>query len=159
MDAQQPPIGEGNAPPPQYTPPPADYGGQYGGQKRDLTRTFTKDNIAKGLVFGILLMFLGAVFIALVSTGGPNQYDAKYDDDDNGNVDPDNWDKYYDDLRLYEFLHDTGTVLGRILMYLGVAAVAAVLLGGGILNEDIDKYARLGMILAAGFIISWSALA
>jgi len=159
MDAQQPPKGEGNVPPPEYTPPPADYQPQYGRPRRDLTKTFSKDNIAKAIVFGIALMFLGAMFIALVSTGGPNTYDSKYDDDDNGIVDSDSWDEYYNDLRLYETLYDIGTVVGKILMYLGVAAVAVALLGGGIMNENLDKYVRLGMIIAAGFIIPWSALA
>ncbi len=163
MDAQQTPIGEGNIPPegtpPQYAPPPSDYSGPYGRPKRDLTKLFETDNIVKMLAFGILLMFLGAMFIALVSTGGPNSFDSKYDDDNDGRVDSDKQEDYYDDLRLYESLYDVGTVLGRILMYFGVAVLVVVLFGGGIKNNELDKFIRLGMILAAGFIISWSALA
>lgn len=111
------------------------------------------------LALGILLMFLGAMFVALVSTGGPNTYDEKYDDDNDGNIDFDKREDYYDDVRLYDFLNDLGTVAGKILMYFGVAVLAVALLGGGIINEDMDKFVRLGMILAAGFVISWSALA
>ena len=163
MDAQQPPIGEGNVPPegpqPQYAPPPSDYGGQYGRPKKDLSKSFTTDNIVKMLALGILLMFLGAMFVTLVSTGGPNTYDEKYDDDNDGHVDFDKREDYYDDVRLYDFLNDLGTVAGRILMYFGVAALTIALFGGGIVNKDMDKFVRLGMILAAGFVISWSALA
>jgi hypothetical protein len=163
MDAQQPPAGEGNVPPegppPQYTPPPSDYPGQYGRPKRDLSKSFTTDNIVKMMALGILLMFLGAMFMALVSTGGPNTFDDKYDKDDDGSVDFDRREDYFDDMRLYETLNDIGTVLGKILMYFGILMLTIALFGGGIVNKDMDKFVRLGMILAAGFVISWSALA
>lgn len=111
------------------------------------------------LALGILLMFLGAMFIALVSTGGPNTYDEKYDDDNDGSIDFDKREDYYDDVRLYDFLYDLGTVSGKILRYFGILLLAIALFGGGIVNKDMDKFVRLGMILAAGFVISWSALA
>ena len=41
-----------------------------------------------------------------------------------------------------------------VLMYLGRMLSSGALIGGGITNKNIDKFVRLGMLLAAGFIIS-----
>jgi hypothetical protein len=41
-----------------------------------------------------------------------------------------------------------------VLRYLGGMLSSGALIGGGITNRNLDKFVRLGMLLAAGLIIS-----
>jgi hypothetical protein len=178
MDQQQQPYGSGEVPPqgpqegqaPGYNPPQDPYSSPYQRPTTDqpiqsnyprtrtpFARLFTTDKIVLFIVLGLFFMFIGAVIITAVSTSdGPRDFDAKYDDDDDGFIDTDKRDNYLEDQRTYWALKDIGTILGRIIISFGMLMTVVALLGGGITNQELDKYVRIGMIIAAGLIIGWS---
>ncbi|UCF07798.1 MAG: hypothetical protein JSW28_09185 [Thermoplasmata archaeon] len=175
MEPQQP-IGEENRPPggpaPQYGPPPADYSSPYGRPTTDelikqsypkrgssYEKYFQPDRIVMMATLGVFLLFLGTILIAAVTTsGGPNEYDAKYDENDDGRIDSENYDKYIQDKRSYDAIRDIGSIAGKIIAAFGMLILVLALFGGGILNKDFDKFVRMGMIVAAGLIVAWSGL-
>jgi hypothetical protein len=176
MDQQQPyqsqdipPQGTQDAQPPSYTPPQDPYAppyqqpsspppsqSSYPQGRGNITGLFKTDKMVQMLVLGLFLMFIGSLLITVVSTsGGPNQWDEKYDNDDNGILDNDNRDTYWRDQRTYDMLRDIGTILGSIIISFGMLIVVLVLFGGGIVNQELDKFVRLGMLIAAGLIVAW----
>lgn len=172
----QPQPGSENVPqegtPSGYTPPPGDYvppyqrpttdqliKSSYPGAKLGSNRFQRTDKIVSMITMGVFLMFLGAIIIAAVTTtGGPNLWDSAYDDDDNGSPDPDKWDNYYEDKRSYDTMHDVGVIVGKIVVDFGMLIAVLALFGGGIVNTNLDKFVRIGMIVAAGLIVAWSGL-
>jgi MFS family permease len=115
------------------------------------------DKVIQMIVLGIILMFIGGIIIGIVTSGeGPKPYDEKYDGDDDGRIDDDDkTEEYWEDWRLHNGITYVGTLLGTILIYLGMLMAVLALLIGGIVNNEIDRYIRIGMIIAAGFILAW----
>ena len=131
--------------------------GSYPRGRSQLDRHFTTDKVIRYIVLGLLLMFIGGVIYTLVNTsGGPNLYDKAYDDDDNGNPDADKWDNYYEDRRAYDTIRDVGTIIGKLILTLGMLMTVVVLFGGGITNREFETHIRIAMIIAAGLIVGWS---
>ncbi len=148
---------------PGYTPPPGDYTAPYQstypGTRPGLNRFQRTDKLVQLIILGVFLMFLGAIIItAVTTTGGPNMYDGRYDKDDNGMVDSDKRDLYYDDLRTYDTIRDVGVLLGKVIVNFGMLIAVLALFIGGIINTSLDKFVRIGMIIAAGLIVAWSGL-
>jgi hypothetical protein len=157
----------GNYPPPSdYQPgytqhPPQHYPVAPGpGMSTFVGRFRRTDKVVQLIVFGIILMFIGGILISVItSSEGPRSYDEKYDEDDDGSIDDlDKREEYYEDLRLHNGIRYVGRLIGRILINFGMLLAVLALLVGGIINDQIDRYARIGMIIAAGLIIGWSVL-
>jgi MFS family permease len=115
------------------------------------------DKVIQMIVLGIILMFIGGIMIGIVTSGNPPQrFDEKYDEDDTGQPDDeDKWEEFYEDYRLHNGITYVGTLIGRILIYLGMLFAVLALLIGGIVNNEIDRYIRIGMIITAGLILGW----
>ncbi|UCG68745.1 MAG: hypothetical protein JSV09_13215 [Thermoplasmata archaeon] len=146
-----------------YTPPPSDYAqpyqSSYPGSKVGTNRFKSTDRLVQLIALGLFLMFLGTIIITAVTTsGGPNKYDERYDDNDDGNVDADRWDNYYEDLRGYDAMHDIGRIIGNILISFGIVIVVLALFGGALINKELDKHARVTMIVMAGLILIFSGI-
>jgi hypothetical protein len=143
---------------PGYTPPPGDYTPpqtSYPGVRPGLSRFQRTDKLTQIIVLGLFLMFLGAAIMTMVMVSRPpDQWDEKYDNDDNGNIDMGEYDDYIKDYRGYKALRTIGLILGGILLELGLLLLIVALLGGAILNKDLDNYSRLGMIIAASIIVA-----
>lgn len=89
----------------------------------------------------------------------PDEWDKKYDEDDDGNFDDqESYEQYIKDRRSHKGGRSMGIILGGILLEFGLLLLIMALLGGGILNQDLDNYARLGMIIAAGIILAFELL-
>lgn len=155
-NAQIPPDSMEKESYPNYPQPPD----RPPGAVADLTKRFKQtDKVMKLIVFGIIFMFIGTIFISIVSMGGgPNQWDEKYDKNDDGVIDEDKRNNYYKDLRLYDTVRDIGVLIGKIIINIGILILVLALFGGGLVNDDLDKYVRIGMIIAAGLIIGWSGM-
>lgn len=146
-----------------YTPPPQNYTqpyqSTYPGAKAGTGRLKDSERLVQMIAMGLLLIFLGAIIITAVTTsGGPNYYDEKYDKNDDGQVDTDKWDKYFEDLRGYDAIRDIGRIVGRILVSFGIVIVVLALFGGALINKDLDKYSRVTMIIMAGLILIFSGI-
>lgn len=122
-------------------------------------RYLTTDKLPILIVFGIFLMFLGAMIMTVVmASGPPYEWDDEYDRDDDGYIDGNKVDDYYKDLRDYKSTRNIGIIIGGILLEFGVLSLVFALLGGGILNKELDSYTRLGMLIAAGIIVALELL-
>lgn len=143
--------GYSQAPPQQYPVAPGP------GMSTFVGRFRRTDKVIQLVVLGIILMFIGGIMIGIVSSGeGPRTFDEKYDGDDDGHIDDqDKQEEYYEDWRLHNGITYVGKLIGRILIYFGMLLAVLALLVGGIVNEQIDRYVRIGMIIAAGFILAW----
>lgn len=122
--------------------------------KSGIYKFISTDKIVTFVVIGVFLIFLGSLFIAAIAIPGPpNEFDEKYDDDDDGDIDGDKRDNYTEDIRTYELLRDVLVTLGVIIILLGMMALAMPLIGGGIGNTEIDRNVRIGMLITAGLVI------
>ena len=45
-----------------------------------------------------------------------------------------------------------------LLVFTGLVGMGFILLGGGLLNKNIDKTIKLGMIVAAGILIAFALM-
>ncbi len=166
-------------PPADYNPPPSDYqigikqqpanmppsggyppaGPGYPQAGFSPERFFTSDRLPKLIIYGIILMYLGAIIIVAVTTPGPpNSFAEKYDGDNDGNMDSDERNDYNQDRETYDTVRDIGVIVGKIIFNIGMLIILLVLLAGGFINRHLDKHIRLAMILSAGLIIAWSGL-
>lgn len=146
---------------PGYTPPPEDYAppyqapSKYPGVVPGISRFQRTDKLTQIIVLGLFIMFLGAAIMTMVMVSRPpDQWDEKYDNDDNGSIDQGEFDDYIKDLRGYKGVRTIGLIIGGILLELGLLFLIVALLGGAILNKDLDNYSRLGMIIAASIIVA-----
>ncbi len=153
----------GYPPPSDYRPgyskaPPTQYHASGSPALGALIDRFRRtDKLLQLIVFGIFLIFLGAIFMGIVSTsGGPNDWDEKYDDNGDGYID--DYEDYIEDRRFYDAARDITVLLGKIISNIGVLILAIALFGGGIANDGLDRYVRIGLIVAAGLIIGWSGM-
>ena len=106
------------------------------------------------VVLGILLMLLGTLLLGFATSWAPPQpFDAKYDSNDNGNIDSGETDDYIRDRRSYAALQQGMRGAGNSIRILGVALIATALISGGILNKDLHNMVRLGMILSATLLL------
>lgn len=122
-------------------------------------RYLTTDKLSILIVFGIFLMFLGGMIMTVVmASGPPYEWDDEYDREDDGYIDGNKVDDYYKDLRDYKSTRNIGIIIGGILLEFGVLSLVFALLGGGILNKELDNYTRLGMLIAAGIIVALELL-
>lgn len=174
MDQQQP-YQSGEAPPqgaqeapPGYTPPQGTYTPPYQRPSSDqlikssypkgrggLNGLVDPERLTKILAFGLVLMFLGAAILTVIMVGRPpDRWDEKYDSDHNGNIDTGEYDDYIKDYRGFKFMRTLGFVVGGILLELGLLFLLIALLGGAIMNTNLDSYSRLGMIIAASIIMA-----
>jgi hypothetical protein len=174
MDQQQP-YQSGEAPPqgaqeapPGYTPPQDTYTPPYQRPSSDqlIKSSYPKgrnslqglvepERLAKMLALGLVLMFLGAAIFTMVLAGRPpDEWDEKYDSDHNRDIDTGEYDDYLKDYRGFKFMRTLGLIVGGILLELGLLFLLIALLGGAILNTNLDSYSRLGMIIAASIIIA-----
>jgi hypothetical protein len=175
MDQQQP-YGSGNVPPqgsqeqssPGYTAPQDPYAPPYqqpspeqpiqssypkGGNP--FKRLMDPENLTKIIALGLVLMFLGAaIFTTIMASRRPDEWDEKYDSDHNGDIDTGEYDDFIKDQRGYKLMRTIGIVIGGILLELGILFLLIALLGGAILNQNLDSYSRLGMIIAASIIVA-----
>jgi hypothetical protein len=159
MEGQTPQEGTSGS----YTPPPQNYTqpyqSTYPGAKAGTGRLKDSERLVQMIAMGLFLLFLGAIIITAVTTsGGPNSFDEKYDKNDDGQVDTDKWDKWWDDQRGYDAVRDIGRIVGRILISFGVVVVVLAMLGGALINKDLDKYARVSLIVMAGLILIFSGI-
>lgn len=168
MEGQNP-VGSENVPPegttPGYTPPPGDYTppyqapSRYPGVGAGPSRFKNTDKLVQLISMGLFLMLIGAIIIATVTTtGGPNDFDEKYDDNNDGFMDGDQRDDYNRDRESYDGIRDIGVIIGKIVVNFGMLIVVLALFGGGLINSDLDKYIRVGMIIIAGLILIFSGL-
>jgi hypothetical protein len=144
---------------PGYTPPPEDYKPQYQssfpGTRPGLSRFQKTDKLVQIIALGLFLMFIGAAIMTMVMVSRPpDEWDEKYDNDENGNIDMGEYDDYIKDYRGYKALRTVGLILGGVLLELGLLLLLVALLGGAIVNKDLDNYSRLGMIIAASIIVA-----
>jgi len=51
-------------------------------------------------------------------------------------------------------VNNTGVLINGILTSLGLVGIGFLLLGGGLLNKDFDKYIRIGMIISGGLVLA-----
>jgi len=56
------------------------------------------------------------------------------------------------------FTSGTAYQAGSVLVFTGLVGMGFVLLGGGLLNKNIDKTIKLGMIVAAGILIAFAMM-
>ncbi|MEE9151914.1 MAG: hypothetical protein V3U20_08805 [Thermoplasmata archaeon] len=159
-------------PPEDYSPPPEEYTQAYQGPPAQQPGTGSyphagagpgrfrnTDKLVQLISMGLFLMFLGAIIIAAVTTtGGPNEFNEKYDDNNDGFMDGDQRDDYNRDRESYDSIRDVGVIVGKIVVNFGMLIVVLALFGGGLINKDLDKYVRLGMIIIAGLILIFSGL-
>jgi hypothetical protein len=150
---------------PGYTPPPVDYTtpyqapSKYPGVGAGPSRFKNTEKLVQLISMGLFLMLIGAIIIAAVTTtGGPNDFDEKYDDNNDGLMDGDQRDDYNRDRESYDAIRDIGVIIGKIVVNFGMLIVVLALFGGGLINSDLDKYIRVGMIIIAGLILIFSGL-
>lgn len=112
------------------------------------------------ITLGVFIMFLGAMIVTIfMASQPPNEWDEKYDENEDGNFDDqDKYEQYIKDRRAHKGGRTIGLIFGGILLEFGALLLVVVLIGGGILNEELDHYVRLGMIIAAGIIIAFGLL-
>jgi hypothetical protein len=153
---EQPPMGQAPSDQYPYSRPSSDdlVRRSYPRGRSGIYRFIATEKIVLFVIIGVFLIFLGSIFIAAVAVPGPpEEFEAKYDDDDDGNVDGDKWDNWIEDNRNYEFVKDIFITLGVICILLGMMGIALPLIGGGVGNTEIDKNVRIGMLISAGLII------
>lgn len=169
---ERPPEGPPEGTLPDPSPPPEHYQSSYGRPTTEdlIQRSYPKgrvglerflkgDKLVMSIAFGLFLMFLGAIIIGAVSiSAGPQTTDEKYDDDDNGYIDGDKIDNYNRDLEDYQNGRDFGVLLGTIIVNFGILILVVALLGGALINKDMEKFVRFGMVIIAGLILMWSGL-
>ena len=155
-----------------YTPPPGDYAPPYQrsavgepmqssfpGMKNSANRYRKTDKIVQLISIGLFLMLIGAIVIGIVTiTPGPQDYYEEYDDDNDGIRDSDKRDDFNRDRQFYDTMRFIGVLLGTILVNFGMLLIVLALLGGGLVNIDLDKYVRVAMIIIAGLILIFSGL-
>jgi hypothetical protein len=113
------------------------------------------ENLTKVIALGLIFMFIGAaVFTMIMASRPPDEWDEKYDSDHNGGVDIGEYDDYIKDYRGYKSMRTLGLITGGILLELGMLFLLLALFGGAIMNQNIDNYSRLGMIIAASIIVA-----
>jgi len=56
-------------------------------------------------------------------------------------------------IRVYAQTHDV-LQISYVLKCLGGMFSSGALIGGGIINKNLDKFVRLGMLIAAGLVVS-----
>jgi hypothetical protein len=112
------------------------------------------------IALGVFIMFIGALIATIfLASQPPDQWDEKYDDDEDGMIDDqDKAEQYIKDRRAHKGGRSMGIIFGGILLEFGLLLLAIALLGGGILNQDLDNYSRVGMIIAAGIILAFELL-
>lgn len=54
------------------------------------------------------------------------------------------------------FTSGTVSQVGNVLVFTGLVGMGFVLLGGGLLNKNLDKYIRLGMIVGSSILITFA---
>lgn len=137
-----PPPGQYNQP---YQPPPQSTGGS--GMFSNPNNFYSVNKVPKLITWGILLMLIGSILIvAVVTSGGPNSNDAKYDN---------NNDLWRQDQLLYDTIKDIGVTIGRILFNIGMFLLVLPLILGGLVNYQLDKHIRIALIIAGAFIFAW----
>ncbi|UCE73800.1 MAG: hypothetical protein JSV56_12355 [Methanomassiliicoccales archaeon] len=167
MESQNPHQDEGSQesgqssypPPPGYTQPsdqyPAPVQTGYPQKKGGLKGLTDPEKIAKLVAFGLFLLFIGAAILtATLVSRPPDQWDEKYDNDENRNIDQGEYDDYLRDFRNYKTMRAVGLIAGAVLLEIGLMLLVIALLGGGIMNSDMDPYARLGMIIAGSIVLA-----
>jgi hypothetical protein len=161
-----PPQGQYN-PPPNYSPPPGQYQPPYqpppgqqvrGGPskgKNPLKMLMDPENLTKVIALGLFLMFIGAAFFTMImASRPPDRWDEKYDSNHDGSLDTGEYDDYLKDYRGFKFMRSLGIIIGGILLEFGILILLIALLGGAIINQNLDSYSRLGMIVTAGIIVA-----
>ena len=101
------------------------------------------------VALGLFLMFLGAIIMTIVGTANPP---------DQSDYEMDELDHYIKDLKNHKGLRSSGLMFGGILIEFGILFLAFALLGGGMLNKELDNFTRLGMLIAGGLIIAFELL-
>lgn len=107
------------------------------------------DKIVMAIAFGMFLLFLGAMIMTIIGTVRPP---------DISDYDLDEMDDYADDIRGHLDRQSLGYMLGGILIEFALLIVAFALIGGGILNKELENSARLGMLIAGGIVIAFELL-
>jgi hypothetical protein len=143
-DNDKPPVAESAAdrispppampPPPPYGPPPQHYPPPSG--------PFNPGNLATNkilfpmILLGVILLLIGSILIAYA----PTIYDAKEDNQDDRD---DNTER----------MQNT-RMAGNTMFNLGVFFLGFFLILAGAFREDLNNYVRLGLLIAAGLILT-----
>jgi len=98
------------------------------GRAINLDGVFTRPNLLIGIATGLVLMLLGAVIVN-ISTVTDDDADSE-------------------DLATAQKTHQNGAIIYNI----GVFFIVGILLCAALVNDELNQFVRLGMLIAAGLI-------
>ena len=89
------------------------------------------------------------------STGYMTPPDSDDYEDDSGNMDADDRERYERDMDTYDLIRRSLTTTGIILEQIGIILIILGLFIGAIIDDSLPTYVRMGMLIAVGLVIAF----